>query len=113
MSVYGQSDKSILEDLGSRLKKARLRQNISQEELALRAGLNRTTIGDLERSGSSSTLTLVQVLRALDLLSELESFLPDPGPSPLELAKREGRQRQRATGNRGAKSDEDKGDPSW
>ena len=119
MSEYGQSDKSVLRDLGQRLRQARLRRNLSQQELARRAGLNRTTISEYERGSSTSTLTLVQALRALEMLDELAGFLPDPGPSPLELARQRGHQRQRATGSRGRKATtddeqaDDTGDPSW
>jgi transcriptional regulator with XRE-family HTH domain len=118
MDQYGQSDKAILRDLGDRLRRARLRRNLSQQQLADRAGLNRTTISEYERGASTSTLTLVQVLRALELLDELAAFLPDPGPSPLELARTQGRRRQRATGRRGrGESDPDdgqgEGGPTW
>ena len=97
VSTYGQSDKAILRDLGQRLRQARLRRNLSQQELADRAGLNRTTISEYERGASTSTLTLVQVLRALEMLDELAGFLPDPGPGPLELARQQSRPRPRAT----------------
>ncbi len=117
MGVYGQSDKAILRDLGQRLRQARLRSNLSQQELADRAGLNRTTVSEFERGASTSTLTLVQVLRALEMLDELAGFLPDPGPSPLELARNQGHQRQRASGRRGQSdgdgADDDEGEPSW
>ncbi len=114
MDQYAQSDKALLRDLGRRLREARLRRNLSQQQLAERAGLNRTTISEYERGASTSTLTLVQVLRALELLDELAAFIPDPGPSPLELARREGRVRQRASGTRGGGDpDDDQGEPSW
>ncbi len=117
MDSYGQSDKALLRDLGHRLRQARLRRNLSQQELADRAGLNRTTVSEYERGASTGTLTLVQVLRALEMLDELAAFLPDPGPSPLELARRQGRQRQRASGRRGKSpagdDDSDNGEPSW
>ena len=119
MSIYGQSDKAVLRDLGQRLRQARLRRNLSQQELADQAGLNRTTISEYERGASTSTLTLVQVLRALEMLDELAGFLPDPGPGPLELARAQSHQRQRATGRRGrgaADQDDpknDDGEPSW
>ena len=119
MSIYGQSDKAVLRDLGQRLRQARLRRNLSQQELADQAGLNRTTISEYERGSSTSTLTLVQVLRALEMLDELTAFLPDPGPGPLELARAQSHQRQRATGrrSRGAADQddpkEDDGEPSW
>lgn len=116
MSFYGQSDKAILRDLGRRLRRARLQRNLSQQELADQAGLNRTTVSEFERGASTSTLTLVQVLRALQRLEELENFLPDPGPSPLELARQQGHQRQRATGRRKrspAVESDDEGGSSW
>jgi len=46
-------------------------------------------------------LTFVQVLRALGVLDELDSLLPDPGISPLEIARMKGRMRKRASGRRG------------
>lgn len=115
MSIYGQSDRELLRSLGQRLRRARLRRNLSQEQLAERAGVNRTTVSEFERGASTSTLTLVQVLRALEMLEELDGFLPEPGPSPLDLARRQGRQRQRATGRRGAGDDDPdpREDPSW
>jgi transcriptional regulator with XRE-family HTH domain len=114
MSIYGESDHALLRTLGQRLRRARLRRNLSQEQLAERAGINRTTVSEYERGASTSTMTLVQVLRALEMLEELDGFLPEPGPSPLDLARRQGRQRQRATGTRGHQPDEDpREDPSW
>jgi transcriptional regulator with XRE-family HTH domain len=97
MDLYGLSDRALLEELGRRLKRRRLDRNQSQEELALSAGLDRATIGKLERGGSVGTLILVQILRALGALEDLDAMLPDPGLSPLQLAKFAGRERQRAS----------------
>ncbi|MFQ5921398.1 MAG: helix-turn-helix domain-containing protein [Anaerolineales bacterium] len=97
MSVYGMSDKAILREIGQRLKKKRLRQNLTQKLLADRAGVNRTTISEMERGNPFGVLTLIQVLRALRSLESVDSFLPDPGISPLQLAKLWGRERQRAS----------------
>jgi len=97
MSFYGMSDKAILRDIGQRLKKKRLRQNLTQEMLADRAGVNRTTISEIERGNPFGVLTLIQVLRALRSLESMDAFLPDPGISPLQLAKMRGKERQRAS----------------
>ena len=97
MGIYAMSDRAILRELGQRLRRRRLDQNLSQEDLAQRAGLNRTTVSGLERGDPATLLTLIQILRVLEALDELDAFLPDPGPSPLMLAKLEGRQRQRAS----------------
>ena len=87
----------------------RLDKNLTQQVLADRAGLSRKTVSDLEREAGVGLLTLVQVLRALGELEELDGFLPDQGPSPLQLAKLKGRVRQRAsrrsTGDKKEESD--------
>jgi transcriptional regulator with XRE-family HTH domain len=112
MTIYGMSDQAILEDIGGRLKRRRLDRNLTQQEVADQAGLTRTTIGEFERGASSSMLTLIRILRVLDALEELDSFLPDAGLSPLQLAKLQGKQRQRAS--RKKSSDEpDREDPQW
>lgn len=97
MSIHGMSDKAILREIGCRLRRMRLEKNISQQKLADMAGLNRTTIRDIEQGIPFGVLTLIQVLRALNALEELDSFLPDPGISPLQLAKMKGKERQRAS----------------
>jgi transcriptional regulator with XRE-family HTH domain len=109
---YGMSDQAILEDIGRRLKRRRLDRNLTQQEVADRAGLTRTTIGEFERGASSSMLTLIRILRVLGALEELDNFLPESGPSPLQLAKRQGRQRQRASRRKSA-DEPDREDPSW
>ena len=110
MSIYGMSDRAILREIGRRLKRKRLEKNLSQQKLAELSGLNRTTIGEVERGSSFGILTLVQVLRALGALEELDSFLPDPGLSPLQLAKMKGKERQRASPQ---VADYDEGESDW
>lgn len=107
MSFYAATDQAVLEELGRRLRQRRLDRNLSQQDVAERAGLDRTTVGALERDGRASLLTVVQVLRALDALDELDGFLPALGPSPLELARRHGQVRQRASRPRGPRDESD------
>ena len=97
MDYYSMSDRAILREIGGRLRRRRLDKNLSQQTLADLAGLSRTTVSDLERGAPAGMLTLVQVLRALGGLEELDALLPDPGLSPLELARMKGRERQRAS----------------
>lgn len=91
------SDGAILRKIGRRVKRKRLSRNMSQQQLAEISGLSRTTIRDIENGRNSSLLTLVQVLRGLHSLEELDSFLPEPAVSPLQLARMKGKQRQRAS----------------
>jgi len=86
-----------MREIGRRLKRKRLEKNMSQQRLAAMAGLNRMTVSEIERGSPFGVLTLVQILRALDALDEMDSFLPDPGISPLQLAKMKGKERRRAS----------------
>jgi putative transcriptional regulator len=112
VTIYGMSDQAILTEIGVRLKRRRLNRNLTQQEVADQAGLTRMTVGEFERGSSSSMMTLVRILRVLEALEELENFLPDTGPSPLQLARLQGRQRQRASRKR-AEPDPDREDPEW
>ena len=97
MNFYGMSDKAILRELGRRVKQQRLAKNLTQASLAKMAGLNRMTVVKLEQGKTSTLLTFVQVLHALGSLDGLESFLPDLGPSPLQVARMKGKKRFRAS----------------
>ena len=107
------TDEGIARELGGRLKKLRLRRNLTQEELADRAMLSVSTVKAME-SGKAKLASLIAVLRELGGLDELDSFLADPGISPMQLAKMQGKQRQRATGTQGRrKRREQPGDETW
>lgn len=94
---YGMTDNAILEELGRRFRALRLRKNITQEELARRTMISTTRIKALE-AGRTKLDTMIGVLRELGALDELDSFLPDPGISPIQIAKMKGKIRQRASG---------------
>jgi transcriptional regulator with XRE-family HTH domain len=112
VTIYGMSDKAILAEIGARCKRRRLNRNLTQQEVADQAGLTRVTVGEFERGASAGMLTLIRILRVLGALEDLDSFLPDTGLSPLQLAKLKGRQRQRASRKK-QDSDPDQEDPQW
>lgn len=59
-------EKEIQIVFGNRLKKLRLSQKISQEELAFRSGLHRTYISSVERGERNiSLVNIVRLARAL------------------------------------------------
>ncbi|NNF08297.1 MAG: helix-turn-helix transcriptional regulator [Candidatus Eisenbacteria bacterium] len=103
------SDEAILEEIGARLRRERLNRDLTQGELAERAGLARSTVAKAESGGVTTVATLVAMLRAMQLLSRLDQFLPEPPLSPVQLAKLMGRRRQRASGDRKKKQPSD----SW
>jgi transcriptional regulator with XRE-family HTH domain len=60
--------KQVLIDFGKQVRKERLKQKLSQEELADRAGLHRTYIGMVERAEKNVTLESIQkITKALGL----------------------------------------------
>jgi len=86
------SDKSIIASIGQYLKHQRLKQNKT-------AGVNRWTMSQAENGEAISLTSLIQILRALDLLHVLDQFKIASEISPLELAKLEKQKRQRARNN--------------
>ena len=101
MDYHSMNDRSVLALLGARVNRQRLNQNVTQTELAKRAGLARIVIQRLENGLGCKLENLIRILRALGLLEQLETFLPEPGLSPIQLVKLKGRERQRASGMRG------------
>jgi putative transcriptional regulator len=112
MNFVGQSDSETLKELGRRLKRARLNINMSQEQLARQSGLSRKTITNVESGIGGSLHTLIAILRGLGLLAELNAFIPQPGISPVQLAKLQGKQRKRASQKR-SKTTKNTDDWKW
>lgn len=91
------SDHAIMEKIGAFIKQQRLEQNKTQIQLALDAGINRSTLVDLEQGKSGNLITFIQVLRALNYLDVFEHFEIKTKISPIQLAELEMAKRQRAS----------------
>jgi len=87
---------AIAEQLGERLKQARLNADLTQAEVASRTGLNRRTILNAEK-GNVQLKNLVAILLSLGMVEQINIFLPVQEISPLQLAKLKGKKRQRAS----------------
>jgi len=96
MVIESNTDKEILQEMGGRIRTYRLQRNLSQDELARQAGVNRTTVRDIEGGKDSQLSTLVKLMRALGRLEDLNAFLPIASVSPIQLMKLQGKPRQRA-----------------
>ena len=112
MKFSGMSPIAIAEELGNRLKQARLNANVSQAEVAARTGLNRRTILNAEK-GQVQLENFVAILDSLDMTDQLNMFLPGQEISPLQLAKLKGRERQRASKSKSKKAEAKEQKPSW
>lgn len=101
------TDDAILNELGARLRARRLQANLSQDELAEQAGLNRKVIARIEAGGQTNSISLIRLLRALGLLESLDQLVPQVGPTPIELFNQQQgqKQRQRASSRRQTEAD--------
>lgn len=60
--------KTIIEKFGQKVRDERLKQNLSQEELAAKAGVHRTYIGMIERAEKNITLLNIEkISKALSI----------------------------------------------
>ena len=94
------SDPEILAELGRRLRRYRLQQNLTQADVARDAGVGIRTVRNLESGGDTQLSTVVSILRAVGRIDALDAFLPRPEVSPMELLRAGGKQRQRASPTR-------------
>lgn len=91
------SDTAIMEEMGAFIKAKRIDRDLTQDELAGRAALSRSTLSLMERGENTSLVNLLKVLRVLDALYVLGGFKATMPVSPLQLAKEEEMKRKRAS----------------
>jgi putative transcriptional regulator len=101
--VDNRTAETLATEIGERLKTARLNANMTQADLASAAGVSRTAIVGAE-AGKAHLETLMRIMIALRITSQLDAFLPKQPISPLQLAKLQGKQRQRASSKGSAAS---------
>ena len=94
--MYYSSTNEVLSELGGRIKAARIAMDVTQKEMARLTNLSQRTISNLENGKDVSFSTVIDVLRALGQLQNLDIIIPERGPRPSEIA---------AAGNGGMKSD--------
>jgi transcriptional regulator with XRE-family HTH domain len=99
------SDVKILQEYGQRLTGARLARNLTQTTLAAQAGVSKRTVERLESGEVATQLSgFLRVCRALGLLERFDALIPEPQPSPLAQLKLQGKQRQRASAKKPART---------
>lgn len=90
------TDAATLRELGRRLEAHRLERNLTQIELGDLAGVGRSTIQKVENGGSVQTVSLVKILRALDLLGGVDAAIPERIVLPVMELDRTRQPRRRA-----------------
>ena len=78
------SDATILSKLGARLKSIRLKQNITQESLAISANISLSSVKKIESGEIKSFDSLLRVLRVLGKLDIFQPMVDEESLSPSE-----------------------------
>jgi transcriptional regulator with XRE-family HTH domain len=96
------TDDAVLEELGRRLERRRLDLQLTQAKLAEEAGVSKRTVERIEAGAAAQTLSLIRILRVLDILQGLDQLIPETGPRPMDLLKLKGKERKRASSSSAA-----------
>ena len=91
------SGSGAMKTIGERMKEIRLRKNITQEEIAWRAGISKLSVVNAEAGKNISLATLIAILRQLGMIENLEQLIPEPTISPILMKKLKGKKRFRAS----------------
>lgn len=102
-------DKAVLAQIGNFIRQKRIKQDLTQLDLADQAAISRSTLSLIERGENIALITLIKILRILDALYVLENFQISEELSPLQLAKGEVKTRQRASNRSNNQNEEDLG----
>ena len=101
------TDEAILTELGQRLARQRIDQQITQAQLAHQSGVSKRTVERIEAGASTQMASIIRICRVLNLIAGLDRFIPEAGSRPMDLVKRKGKIRQRASsGNKSRGADE-------
>lgn len=90
------SSEHIEAALCAELAELRLARNISQAQLAEKAGIGLRTIKRFEAGEGTTLDTFIRVLKALEISDNLLAVIPDQSVRPLERVSLKGGQRRRA-----------------
>lgn len=100
------ADEAILAEIGERIARRRLDLELTQAAVAEQAGVAKRTLERVEAGHSAQMSSLIRILRVLDGLPGLDRMLPEAGPGPMDLLKRKGKVRQRASRRRASNQSE-------
>ena len=91
------SDKELIRRWGEKLKRLRVDADFSQTELAVKTGMSRSSIAEIEKGRNFSIGSLISISRALNQLDKFENFLKEEEYelTPMEIYEREKKKRKR------------------
>ena len=78
MKITGvESNIFILEELGRRIKDARIAISMTQKEMALKAGISEKTVERIEKGENVKIENLLNIFRVLNFLQNFEILIPE------------------------------------
>lgn len=87
--IEAKSNSEIISELGTRFKEYRLFSNLTQKEVATKAGVSIFTISQFEK-GEARNIgfgTILSLLRSIGFLQEVEKLLPPLPMLPNQIKK--------------------------
>jgi len=85
MDLSIKSPEELQQLLGAGIRAQRIARELTQHDLASKAGISKQAVAKLERAEGSTVETLVRVLHALKATQIIENLAARPQVSPLAL----------------------------
>lgn len=82
---YSKTTVEIEQEIGGLLKRYRIYKNIKQEDLAEKAGISRSQLVKIEKTGKTKLSTIIEIARVLNCLDKLFDVFGVPSVKPTEL----------------------------
>lgn len=97
MDMKRYTNQEIVRIFGERFKDYRMMANLTQAELAERAGVSALTVRNFEtgKTGNITLANLIALLRAVDLFFGLDDLIPEVPLSPYLFSARNEQRRKR------------------
>lgn len=110
MKLYGsENNEAILHEIGKRIKETRILSNLKQADLAAKAGISIATLIRIEKGMAVRYDYLLNILRVLNCLSNIELLIPEQEMRPSEYF--EGKEKRKRV--RASRDDLRKNDWKW
>ncbi len=91
------TDQAVLGLIGKRIREYRVNRNHTQARLAAEAGIGKRTLERIESGESVQLISIIRVMRSLEIMSNIEMLIPRISPSPIQQLERKGSTRKRAS----------------
>ena len=79
------SNEEFLREFGKRIRETRIGLDMTQNEVAKKAGVTAKTISRIENGEDLAVSTMLNVLRALGLVQNIDALIPEPTARPSML----------------------------